>query len=204
MFVEKERYTPLLNCQCGFCANLRRTVLPDSGDEKDEQRPWKLQRMRWSLLSLERRLKLESVLETLERTHSFDPSQTRMIAHGLNNLLTVMLGTIDLLSFEIGDTSNDQVREHIQTLARTLDRTKVLVNELFNSSSLTSATRWSTIPDNTAGADHDGNKTGGISRDTDSREDRVPRDSHGHSDRASGPIHCPNCGERYRHSCPRP
>jgi len=85
------------------------------------------------------KVELESVLENLERTHSFDPSETRMIAHGLNNLLTVMLGTIDLLSLEIVDTSNERVREHIQTLSQTLDRTKVLVNELFNSSSLTSA-----------------------------------------------------------------
>ena len=50
-----------------------------------------------------------------------------------------MLGSIDLLSIELGDTQNPRAREHLQTLSQTIERTKVLVRELFNSSTLSRA-----------------------------------------------------------------
>jgi len=79
---------------------------------------------------------LDSVLEHLARIHAFDPRGTRLVAHGLNNLMTVMLGTIDLLTFEIGGTVNAQATEFLRTLSTTTERAKALVGELFNSSTM--------------------------------------------------------------------
>ena len=79
---------------------------------------------------------LDSVLQDLARIHAFDPRGTRLVAHGLNNLLTVMLGTIDLLTFEISETINAQAMELLRTLSTTAERAMVLVRELFNSSTM--------------------------------------------------------------------
>ena len=79
---------------------------------------------------------LDAVLENLERLHGFDPSGTRLVAHGLNNMLTVMLGTIDLLSLELGGGISLQAQEHFQTLLQTTEKIQGLVQELFNSSTM--------------------------------------------------------------------
>ncbi len=82
------------------------------------------------------RAELDSVLEGLEQTHAFDPSGTRVVAHGLNNLLTVMLGTLELLSIEIGGSSDQLVQERLQMALQTLEKAKLLVREMFNSTTL--------------------------------------------------------------------
>jgi signal transduction histidine kinase len=77
---------------------------------------------------------LNTVLENLERLHAFDPSGTRLVAHGLNNLLTVMFGTIDLLSLEVDGAISVQAQDHLQTLLQAAEKIQGLVRELFNSS----------------------------------------------------------------------
>jgi signal transduction histidine kinase len=79
---------------------------------------------------------LDSVLESLEQMHTFDPSGTRVVAHGLNNLLTVMLGTLELLSIDIAGSANQLVLERLQIALQTLEKAKLLVRELFNSTAL--------------------------------------------------------------------
>ncbi len=79
---------------------------------------------------------LDSVLEGLEQTHAFDASGTRLIAHGLNNLFTVMLGTLELISIEIASYSNQLVQEYLQMALQTLEKAKLLVKDLLNSATL--------------------------------------------------------------------
>jgi len=77
---------------------------------------------------------LESALENLEQVHPFDPGVTLSYAHALNNVLTVMCWTVDLITLEIGDGSSPPIREHLQNLSQAVDRAKLLVAELSKSS----------------------------------------------------------------------
>ena len=77
---------------------------------------------------------LDSALEHLEQLHPFDPGVALFYSHALNNVLTVMSWTIELISLEVGRSSDRPIQEQLQSLSQAVDGAKVLVADLSKSS----------------------------------------------------------------------
>ena len=82
---------------------------------------------------------LESALENLEQVHPFDPGVALSYAHALNNVLTVMCWTIDLISLEAGEHPELPIQENLRELSQAVDRAKELTSDLSKSSVYTGA-----------------------------------------------------------------
>jgi signal transduction histidine kinase len=77
---------------------------------------------------------LDSALESLEELHPFDPGVALYYAHALNNVLTVMCWTVDLISLEVGGSPGLPIRGHLQELSQAIDSAKEIVSDLSKSS----------------------------------------------------------------------
>lgn len=78
---------------------------------------------------------LSSALGELERVPAIDPGSAAFAAHALNNYLTVISGTTELLEVELNNAPNPQVQTWIEGIRHATDLMLRTVAQLMNSAS---------------------------------------------------------------------
>ena len=80
---------------------------------------------------------LKRALRHLEELPTFDPSCVLLAAHSLNNYMSVIAGTVDLLTRRLKDAVDDDIYRLIENLGHTNELMRQTVNRLTHASAAT-------------------------------------------------------------------